>query len=253
MPGSRMRRKNRNPKVPRAQRARVDVQREVLRELPDPRPRDRREPAIEPGTCIEQGDDMGSKSENGSGSGAGSGGSSGGSETGAEAGSAADTGAGTAAGTETAQSAHGVAAGGPGLVGHASLAAEAEAALAGAGIDAGTAGAMVAPDAGWKQITPGVVDVACIVVLPQWKIEKDERGLVSESLSECLEQVFPGGLDGKYACWIKLIFAVGGIAAARAMQPGGMPPLFQNKPKARSAPAPAARDPDTLTSLTPDA
>lgn len=103
-------------------------------------------------------------------------------------------------------------------------------------------------------MAPALVDTTCIVVIPQWNVQKDERCLVSDSLAECLEQLFPGGIEGKYACWVKLIFAVGGITAARALQPGGLPPLFNRKKSApKSAQQPAARNPNELTSLTPDA
>jgi hypothetical protein len=88
--------------------------------------------------------------------------------------------------------------------------------------------------------------VLCAVVLPAWRIQPAEQRPVSEALAECLEQVFPGGIEGKYACWVRLLVACGAITVSRVATNGGrLPPLFLAK-----ASPPAARDPATITSLT---
>lgn len=183
------------------------------------------------------------------------------------AGSGASSEAGTQAGTETgsavdyAGSAVGSSPGSVGVesvgvVGTEQLIAEAEA--AGAGIpSADPAGqpADLNPNGQWSALTPPAVEVICGVVLPAWKIRLEEQRPVSEALAECLEQVFPGGIEGQYACWVRLVFACGAITVARVAQNGGhLPPLFvestKSTPKSNVAAGPA-HDPMNLTSLTP--
>lgn len=140
-----------------------------------------------------------------------------------------------------------------GLVADASatgLAAEAAAALPG---DTGGAVTAVDSSGSWAQLTPHLTTITCAVVLPQWKISTEEQHEVSGALGQCMEQLFPGGIDGKYACWVRLIAACGAITISRAQQPGGLPPLFMNKrrPKPEPPPAPAPTGAETLTSLTP--
>jgi hypothetical protein len=135
------------------------------------------------------------------------------------------------------------------------LAAEVEAAAAGApSVDPLTGQpaldpALANPNGQWSAITPPTVEVLCAVVLPAWQIQPAERTPVAEALAECLEQVFPGGIEGKYACWVRLLVACGAITVSRvATNNGRLPPLFVQK---ASKPAPAApRDPATITSLT---
>jgi hypothetical protein len=142
-----------------------------------------------------------------------------------------------------------------GLVGGADrLIEEVEAAAAAApAVDPATGqpaidAAIANPNGQWSALTPPTVEVLCAVVLPAWQIQPAEQRPVSEALAECLEQVFPGGIEGKYACWVRLIVACGAITVSRvATNNGRLPPLFL--PKA-SKPAPAPRDPNTITSLT---
>lgn len=147
----------------------------------------------------------------------------------------------------------------------ASLAAEVAAAVPGAAAPAGELEAIA--NASWATLAPPGVSVICAVVLPAWEITPAEQGEISPALAECLEQLFPGGINGRYACWLRLVLCCGGIAVSRAVQNGGrMPPLFVTKEKAAlraaagrqvdqaPAAAPAARvdaplGPEQLTSL----
>lgn len=200
---------------------------------------------------------MGSKSESGASSAGSAGRESGAGGSGTTAAGARENIVGTDTGPDFADSGAAVSEGMEpvGLVAAGSergrLLAEADAALASAPADAGGG---VAPAEGsdsggsWADITPSVVTVVSGVVLPQWDIKANEQTEVSTALAQCMDQVFPGGLDGKYACWVRLVMACGAITVSRAMQPGGLPPLFNNKRRA-AAPASTPADPLTLTSL----
>jgi len=139
------------------------------------------------------------------------------------------------------------------------LIAEAEAAAASApAIDplTGQAGAPeLNPNGQWSALTAPAVEVLCGVVLPAWEIDGEQQKQIAEPLAECLEQLFPGGVDGRYACWVRLIVASGAITVGVAARNGGkLPPLFVRKGKGQPTPAgangAAPRDPMTITSLT---
>jgi hypothetical protein len=142
-----------------------------------------------------------------------------------------------------------------GLVGGAvRLEAEVEAAAAGIpGLDPATGQvqldpALANPNGQWSALTPPTVEVLCAVVLPAWQIQPGEQRPVAEALAECLEQVFPGGIEGKYACWVRLMVACGAITVSRvATNNGKLPPLFVARAKPASS---TPRDPQTITSLT---
>lgn len=133
---------------------------------------------------------------------------------------------------------------------------EAEAAAAGAPVDPSAPGAPAPldPNGSWALITPPTVEVICGVVLPAWEIRAEEQRPLAEALAECLEQVFPGGIEGKYACWVRLITVAGAITVSRVATNGGkLPPLFLPKGSTRKptpAPTPPPIDPMTVTSLT---
>lgn len=148
-----------------------------------------------------------------------------------------------------------------GMVGGADrLIAEAEAAAAGAPvIDPATGQAATAEPINvsgqWSMLTPPVVEIGCGVVLPAWQIGPVEQRCIAEPLAECLEQVFPGGIEGKYACWVRLITACGAITVSRVQANGGKLPRIgpnfrpESAPKSNGADG-SPRDPMTLTSLT---
>lgn len=68
------------------------------------------------------------------------------------------------------------------------------------------------------------------MVLPQWEVSADEQHEWSDALGQCCDQIFPGGPDGKYACWVRLILGSVVIAGTRiAMNGGKLPPLGPRK------------------------
>lgn len=133
------------------------------------------------------------------------------------------------------------------------LIAEAQSATAGIPGDplAETAG-QLDPNGQWSALTPPLVKITCGVVLPAWQINNTEQGEISEALGQCLEQLFPGGINGQYACWVRLIFCCGAITVSRVQQHGRLPPLFLPTvaPAKPTPAAPAKVDPLTVTSLT---
>lgn len=43
-------------------------------------------------------------------------------------------------------------------------------------------------------------------LIPQWGVPPEESNELVDAMGACLDQVFPGGPDGKYACWVRFIF-----------------------------------------------
>lgn len=108
----------------------------------------------------------------------------------------------------------------------AALMAEADAALASVAADASADATASAPvPESWAPLIDSMTPMLRIAVFPQWEITDDEAREFSESLGQCLDQVFPGGLAGPYACWCRLIFCAGGIVAGRVIKHGHLPPL----------------------------
>lgn len=106
------------------------------------------------------------------------------------------------------------------------------------------------PAGEWSALTPHIVTVACGVVLPRWEIPPTEQTEVAESMGQCLEQLFPGGIEGRYACWVRLVMACGAITISTAHRHGGkLPPLFSASAKP-AQPTPPPIDPMHVTSLT---
>jgi hypothetical protein len=165
------------------------------------------------------------------------------------AGSGADSGAG-------AQSLGGLES--VGVDGTEQLIREAEAAAAGAPVDPLAPGAeLLTVNDSWAVLMPPTVEVICGVVLPAWEIRKDdEQEPLAAAMAECMEQIFPGGIDGKYGCWVRLITVCGAITVSRVATNGGkLPPLFLPKgattrPTPAPTPQPAPIDPMRVTSLT---
>jgi len=130
------------------------------------------------------------------------------------------------------------------------LAAEADAvlsmapedpALGAPGEPAPGAAPLIDPVESFRPVVTGLVGITCVTVLPQWELNDQERGELSESMSMCLAQLFPDGLDGKYACWFRLVACLGVITVDRAVKNGGkLPGIGPKKPAAEPAPEHAA-------------
>lgn len=88
------------------------------------------------------------------------------------------------------------------------------------------------PDAGWSDITPGVVTLLTFVVFPQWGISPEEQREVSKAAADVLEQVFPGGMANKrWAPWIRLGLVSSGVVLARFDPEVGFPPIGPRREK----------------------
>jgi hypothetical protein len=109
----------------------------------------------------------------------------------------------------------------------ASLEAEANAALAGAPEQdtlPGEPAAVVVEE--WLPFLRGLQPLIFHMVLPQWQVSDSEQEQWITALAKCCDQIFPGGPDGKYACWVQLVGASVAICGVRMIQNGGkLPPL----------------------------
>ena len=105
---------------------------------------------------------------------------------------------------------------------------EANAALAGVPPEPAAIGAETAPDpeAEFREVLRMPVMFVHKVVLPQWGIADEYREEWNSALAQCLAQLFPDGINGKYACWFRLLACSGVIVVnAIATNGGSLPPL----------------------------
>jgi len=69
-------------------------------------------------------------------------------------------------------------------------------------------------------------------VLPQWGITDEFRKEWTEASAECLAQLFPDGIGGKYACWFRLLACTGLIVMTGIANNGGkLPGIGPKKPE----------------------
>ena len=123
----------------------------------------------------------------------------------------------------------------------AALAAEAERAIAGAfeqpaapaGGPQPGAESMPAPQS-WRPLIEGLVPTVRLIVFAQWNIAPNLQEEFIASLSQSLDVLFPGGLEGKYAPFVRLLACSAGITfAAYAANGNTLPPLGLKKPDAK--------------------
>ena len=88
----------------------------------------------------------------------------------------------------------------------------------------------------WRPFIIPTVTIGAMVVLPQWQLTPEEQHEIADSLSECLEQLFPGGLDGRYACYVRLLMCTGAIILTRYQAGGGKLPGLGPRRAAVEAP-----------------
>lgn len=81
----------------------------------------------------------------------------------------------------------------------------------------------------WLPFLRGITPLLFVAVLPQWELTPEEKDQWVTALASCCDQLFPGGPDGKYACWVQLIGSTVLICGARMMQNGGKLPPFGPK------------------------
>ena len=83
-------------------------------------------------------------------------------------------------------------------------------------------------------------------VLPQWGISDEYRQEWTEASAQCLSQLFPDGINGKYACWFRLLACTGVIVVNGIAQNGGkLPPIGPKKEPTEPAPEHGAATPAT--------
>lgn len=68
------------------------------------------------------------------------------------------------------------------------------------------------------------------VLMAQWNINDETRTELTDATAECLAQLFPDGLGGKYACWFRLLACSGIIVVNGMATNGGKLPGFGPKP-----------------------
>lgn len=106
----------------------------------------------------------------------------------------------------------------------ARLEAEADAALASAPVESQPA--EVAPAESWGPFLEGLLPTLRGIVFAQWQIHPTQLKELQDSLTVCLDQVFPGGMAGPYACWVRLATCCTGIGITNFIANGGtLPPL----------------------------
>lgn len=138
----------------------------------------------------------------------------------------------------------------------AHLEAEATAAMAGAPLEG-----EVLPPTGATAPTPEETEEAQIhewesilllplsmidrILLPQWNLTDVEKTEFRQAMAQCLNQLFPGGINGRWGCWLRLAGCSGLIVAVRAAENGGKLPAIGPKRSEEesdpNAPAPAAQ------------
>jgi len=113
---------------------------------------------------------------------------------------------------------------------------EANAALAGLPPEPPPIGAPAAPPAmdpetEFREVLRLPVMFVQNAVLPQWGITDEFREEWNTALAQCLTQLFPDGINGKYACWFRLLACSGVIVVnALATNGGKLPGLGPKRP-----------------------
>lgn len=125
--------------------------------------------------------------------------------------------------------------------GLAALEREANAALAGApegdALTEGAEGGELEPAAPqeWEPFLQGMKPLLFGFVLPQWEVTEPEQREWTQSLAQCMDQLFPGGPAGQYACYVRLAAVSVAIVGGRMIANGGkLPPIG---PKRATPPA----------------
>lgn len=81
------------------------------------------------------------------------------------------------------------------------------------------------PANSWKPLVAGITPMVRIALFSRWGIRPEEETEFVESGAQCLDLCFPGGLDGKYGCFVRLISCCTSIAGMRYLQHGELPPI----------------------------
>lgn len=77
---------------------------------------------------------------------------------------------------------------------------------------------------GFREVLHLPVMFVSAAVLPQYNITEEFRTEWTAASAECLAQLFPDGINGKYGCWFRLIACSGMIVVNGIAQNGGKLP-----------------------------
>ncbi len=108
----------------------------------------------------------------------------------------------------------------------------------------------------WETFCNGAIGIVSITLLQQWQLSQEEQSELGKHLGACMDQLMPGGLAGKYACWANLLMCCAGVVVSRSMQNGGKLPGLGPKAKRVVEPAAVATAPSapaTPTAAPPSA
>jgi hypothetical protein len=76
----------------------------------------------------------------------------------------------------------------------------------------------------WDMYMQMAVNLVAKIALPQWNLTDDEKNELTKSTAHILEDLFPGGLAGRYAPYLRLITVTGFIVVTRHKEHGGKLP-----------------------------
>jgi hypothetical protein len=85
----------------------------------------------------------------------------------------------------------------------------------------------------WDMYMKMAVDLIAKVALPQWNLSDDEKTELTKSTAHILQDLFPGGLSGRYAPYLRLITVTGFIVVTRHKEHGGKLPGLGPKPESK--------------------
>jgi len=121
---------------------------------------------------------------------------------------------------------------------------EADAALAGVTQDPTAIGAQppppIDPETEFREVLRMPVMFVQKALLPQWGIADEYRDEWNAALAQCLTQLFPDGINGKYACWFRLLACSGVIVVNAIATNGGTLPGFGPQQDPDNGPVPQA-------------
>lgn len=73
----------------------------------------------------------------------------------------------------------------------------------------------------WDMYMQMAVGLVAKIVLPQWNLTDDEKHELTKSTAHILQDLFPGGLSGRFAPYLRLITVSGIIIISRHKEHGG--------------------------------
>jgi len=89
-----------------------------------------------------------------------------------------------------------------------------------------------ADEESWHQMIPGLTTMLAMLVFPQWGFVEEEQKAFSTAAADVLEHAFPGGMGGRYGCYVRLMMVTAGVTLARFdADTGKFPPIGPRREK----------------------